>query len=214
MEDAGHGESSSSPNDNITILSARKRAVGPFDRIELSDGFSFLIHPAFYPPFLCEPGTELSSEDVGALTFLSEAGKVWEKALDLLTRRNHSRRELKLKLLKKEFSENAIDIVLRRLVEKNLQSDASFAEQWVLSRCSRHPEGYNALLAGLLRKGVDRTCAAEVLEEVFTETTALEALERVWEKAERRGKSTEELESLAYRRGFRGHIIRRFRSGM
>ena len=213
MEDAGHGESSSSPNDNITILSARKRAVGPFDRIELSDGFSFLIHPAFYPPFSCEPGAELSSDDVETLALFSETGRVWEKALDLLTRRNHSLRELKLKLLKKDFSGNAIDTVLGRLVEKNLQSDASFAEQWISSRCSRHPEGYNALFAGLLRKGVDRTCAAAVLEEVFTEEAALEALGRVWEKGERRGKSAEELENLAYRRGFRRYIIRRFRSG-
>ena len=210
MDDAEHGENSSSPNVNITVTSVKKRAIGPFDRIELSDGSFFLIHPTFPPPFYYTEGINLSSDEIESLGSFSEIGYAWEKAVQLLERRNHSQQELKLKLRKKKFSGIAVDAVLERLVERNILDDSIFAEHWILSRLSRHPEGYYALLAGLLRKGVSGNIAKEVLEKVFTDETALDAVKRVWEKGKRKGKSEAELEKLLEKRGFRRHLVRRF----
>lgn len=57
-----------------------------------------------------------------------------EKALDYLSRREHSRLELKRKLLTKDFSESDINTVLQQLSAENLQSDERFAESYVRSR--------------------------------------------------------------------------------
>lgn len=66
-----------------------------------------------------------------------------EKAMDYLSRREHSRLELKKKLLSqnskdsqnpKNFSESDIDGVLQQLAAENLQSDVRFAESYVRSR--------------------------------------------------------------------------------
>lgn len=210
MDAAEHGEGSSSPSDNITVTSVKKRAVGPFDRIELSDGSLFLLHPAFPPEFSCQTGDELSPEEVDRLVFLAETGAAWEKSLDLLERRHHSSRELHLKLKKRRFSDNAIQMVLDRLREKQLLNDVVFAEHWILSRLSRHPEGYYALLAGLKRKGVAGDDAEAALKKNFDDEQAVEAAERVWHKGERKGASRQELEALLHRRGFRRHIINSF----
>lgn len=58
-------------------------------------------------------------------------------ALDLLARREHSRLELKQKLLLRDFSEDEIDSALETLAKENLQSDERFAESYIRSRISR-----------------------------------------------------------------------------
>jgi len=213
MDDAAHGENFSSPSDNRTITAIKRRAVGLFDRIELSDGSCFLIHPQFSPPFDYTIGSGLTAEKVDVLASLAESGRAWEKALALISRRSHSRQELKLKLIKRNFIASAVEAVLDRLVEKNLVNDHVFAEQWVLSRLSKHPEGYYAILAGLRRKGIRNRQAEEVLQKVYTEEAALDAAQRLWEKGLRKGKSTDELETLIRKKGFRPAIVSRFFSG-
>ncbi|MBN2049889.1 MAG: regulatory protein RecX [Spirochaetales bacterium] len=210
MDNAEPGENSSSPRGNIYILSIKKAAVGPFEQIEVSDGSSFFIHRLFPPLFSCAAGTELSAEALQELSSLSETGIAWEKALDLLERRSHSRQELRLKLLKRGFSEIVSNQVLSLLEEKGFMDEASFAEQWVLSRLSRHPEGYRVLLSALKRKGVAGDVAVEALRKVFPDTEAREALKRLYEKAERKNLTDEEKEKLAWKKGFRSHIIRSY----
>ena len=58
-------------------------------------------------------------------------------AMDLLARREHSRRELKQKLKKRFADETLIDEQLDRLSEENLQSDRRFAESFLRQRISR-----------------------------------------------------------------------------
>lgn len=57
--------------------------------------------------------------------------------MDLLARREHSRKELKQKLKKRFDDEFTVDEQLDRLVEENLQSDARYAESFLRQRLSR-----------------------------------------------------------------------------
>ena len=59
------------------------------------------------------------------------------KAMDLLARREHSRSELKQKLLKRFGDGDLIDQQLDLLAEENLQSDARYAESFVRQRFNR-----------------------------------------------------------------------------
>lgn len=56
------------------------------------------------------------------------------QAIHYLSRREHSRFELKQKLLAKNFSEKEIENELNFLAEKNLQSDERFVHTYVRSR--------------------------------------------------------------------------------
>ena len=60
--------------------------------------------------------------------------EIYNKALDLLSRREHSRKELYLKLTKRFESKENINLTLDRLEENNLLSDSRFAEEYVLAR--------------------------------------------------------------------------------
>lgn len=78
----------------------------------------------------------MSNDDLEQLTAINPAD-IRLSAMDLLARREHSRRELKQKL-KKRFSDEAlIDEQLDRLADENLQSDRRFAESFLRQRLSR-----------------------------------------------------------------------------
>ena len=62
---------------------------------------------------------------------------VLHRAVDLLSRREHSAQELSQKLQKKGFGENDIELAIIRLQEENLQSDDRFTESFVNERIRR-----------------------------------------------------------------------------
>lgn len=78
---------------------------------------------------------------------------VLHRAVDLLSRREHSAQELSQKLQKKGFAENDIELVIIRLQEENLQSDDRFTESFVNERI-RRGHGPIKIMHELRQKGV------------------------------------------------------------
>ncbi len=93
-----------------------------------------------------------SEEDVATLTAINPVD-VRVAAMDLLARREHSRKELKRKLSKRFDDESIVDEQLDRLSDENLQSDSRFAESFVRQRYNR---GYGPLRIRqeLLQRGI------------------------------------------------------------
>lgn len=80
--------------------------------------------------------TPESCEDFDQLTAVNP-NAVRMAAMDLLARREHSRRELRQKLLKRFSDTELVEAQLDRLAEENLQSDARYAESFLRQRISR-----------------------------------------------------------------------------
>ncbi len=59
-------------------------------------------------------------------------------AVDLLSRRDYSRRELTRKLSPKAADPDDVEVVLDDLAERHWQSDERFAESFLNSRCQRY----------------------------------------------------------------------------
>ena len=84
-------------------------------------------------------------------------------AVRLLARREHSRLELRRKLLARGHSAEVVESTLTRLAEDGHQSDARFAESFVRSRMARG-QGLLKIGAGLRERGVDDGIAATLLQ--------------------------------------------------
>ena len=86
-------------------------------------------------------------------------------ALRLLARREHSRLELRHKLLVRNFTESAVESVVARLVDSGLLSDQRFAEVYARSRFER---GYGPLRirAELDERGVGAGLAERTLADL------------------------------------------------
>jgi len=84
--------------------------------------------------------------------------------MDLLARREHSRRELRTKLISRNYSPADVDAVLKQLVEEGLLSDERFAEAYVAS-CLRKGHGPKRIRKELEERGVADVIIAEHLEQ-------------------------------------------------
>jgi len=86
----------------------------------------------------------------------------YNKALNLLARREHSRKELFEKLKKRDFIKADIDEALEMLIERDLQSDHRFAQSYLQGRKNK---GYGPVRIHqeLREKGIDDTLINELL---------------------------------------------------
>ena len=96
---------------------------------------------------------------------LDDVSRCWKSAIDYLSRREHSRLELKRKLQLKPFAESVdLEELLDRLLEANYQSDSRYAESFVRSRVLKG-QGENKIRQQLLQRGVDGRLADQSIQE-------------------------------------------------
>ena len=79
---------------------------------------------------------------------------VYNKALDIVSRREHSEKEIKNKLLEKFDAPEIIEQVVLKLIENNLINDVRFAEMYVLVR-KRKGFGPKKIQFELMARGID-----------------------------------------------------------
>jgi len=89
---------------------------------------------------------------------------VYNKALDLLSRREHSSKEIREKLILRFDDKVIINSVITKLEENNLINDTRFAEAYVSSR-KRKGFGPKKITFELLSKGVSESVANRMIDE-------------------------------------------------
>ena len=89
---------------------------------------------------------------------------VYNKALDLLSRREHSSKEIREKLILRFDDIVIINSVITKLEENNLINDTRFAEAYVSSR-KRKGFGPKKISFELLSKGVSESVANRMIDE-------------------------------------------------
>ncbi len=172
------------------------------------EGSSFFISKEQFLHLRLSVKQELSEEEFNTLYNRVLGARCRDKALEYLARREHSKKELELKLLKKGFSKGLIEPQLDKLEEANLLSDLRYAQSFIESRLRRSPEGSRMLVMRLRQKGVSREVANEVIQNSYN---LEEALERALERATRRvGTERENLLRELQKRGFAYHDIVNF----
>ncbi|WP_113906417.1 regulatory protein RecX [Aliidiomarina celeris] len=86
-----------------------------------------------------------------------------ERAVYLLSRREHSRMELQRKLTQKGFEPDAVAQVLEQLEARNWQSDARFSSSFIRQK-SQQRQGPRKILAQLSERGVQGEAVQAELE--------------------------------------------------
>ena len=92
------------------------------------------------------------------------SAEIYNKALDLLSRREHSRKELFLKLINRFESQEEINLTLDKLEGKKLLSDSRFAEEYVQAR-RKKGFGPIKISAELEKRGVYETLISREIDK-------------------------------------------------
>jgi len=138
-----------------------------------------------------------------------------ERALGLLARREHSRRELQQKLKSADNSEQ-IQQLLHDLAEENLQSDARFAESFIGSRL-RAGFGPLKIEYELVQRGINKELIYEFMPQ--DDDFWRESLQTLWDKKyhailPRDEKSFARQSRFLVQRGFPPSMVTKFLSSM
>lgn len=128
----------------------------------------------------------------------------FRKAIELLGRRSHFRRELDAKLRQRGYEDAEVEEALARLADQGLIDDRATAGEFVRGRLARKPLGRLRLRRELEARGVDSETAGEVLEELYPEDD-LELARTVAQGRPRASAAT--LARHLERRGFSGRAI-------
>ena len=88
---------------------------------------------------------------------------IYNKALDIISRREHSQKELSDKLIKKFNIPELVDSVINNLLEKNLINDCRYSEAYVVAR-KRKGFGPKKIGYELVSRGVNENTASEVID--------------------------------------------------
>ncbi len=112
-----------------------------------------------------EGAEAVDGQPLSAAEFKEALQTVRNGAIRLLARREHSRAELRNKLLLRSHPLGMINTVIEQLAERGLQSDVRFAESYTRMRI-RRGYGGNKIRAELLSRDVPR----EIIEQALAET--------------------------------------------
>ena len=89
---------------------------------------------------------------------------IYNKSLDFLSRREHSIKEIKEKLLLRFDDKEVVNSVLTKLKENNLVNNERFAEAYVSNR-KRKGFGPKKISHELLSKGVNESAIETIISE-------------------------------------------------
>lgn len=161
------------------------------------------------------PGTELDDETLHELIKKSDFRRAKEKALWLISYRDHSSKELFDKLCK-DYSEEAAENALVRMQELSLINDEAFARRYAKELSTKHQSPQN-IRYKLLQKGIDRDLTDSIIDELNIDPVA--EIEALVEKKYLRQLSDEKglrrtvasLQRAGYRYGDIKTVISRYR---
>ncbi|WP_028972739.1 regulatory protein RecX [Spirochaeta cellobiosiphila] len=91
--------------------------------------------------------------------------EIYNRAIDLLARREESRKTLMLKLMKRNYEILNIEPILDKLEDKGYLNNRRYAEEWVRTRLIKTAEAPNVLISSLVVRGISEAIAREVVND-------------------------------------------------
>jgi regulatory protein len=141
----------------------------------LDGTFAFGISRYLALSYRLSVGVELESDAVERLSHADLADRSYHAALNFLSYRPRSRREVEIYLRRRSLEADMIVEVLERLERTGIVDDRAFAAFWVENRQMFRPRGSRAVRMELQQKGVDRDVAEDALSSLPDEETSARA---------------------------------------
>ncbi len=191
----------------VTRLEPQKKKPQRIN-VYLDGEFAFGISRAT-APWLAE-GNQLSQQKINDLQEKDQFEGAYQRAINFLSYRVRSEKEILQNLTKHDVPENIIERVVDRLRGASLVNDWDFASQWVENRVQFKPRGKRALSSELFQKGIGNEIIEDVLAELDEEELAYAcARSRITKFTGMEKKAFQKkLSGLLTRRGFPYHVTK------
>jgi len=132
----------------------------------------------------------------------------YNRALDLLSRRPYSSKDLRRKLIQKEIPPDEADRIIERLTESGLLDDTRYALSYARSKLVGAGASTRRVRQELARKGVAAELVGEAIEQVIVDEE-IDTRATVERAARKKLASMGDLEPLVLRRRLYGFLARK-----
>lgn len=157
----------------ITAIEPRRRAMSA---LYIDGEFAMNLDAQTLIENRFDVGREIDDDDLREIIRLSNERRAKEKALCLISYRDHSKKELTDKIRRTCDGESA-EKAAERMEELGLVDDESYARRYAGQLLFNKHMSKNAAAYELARKGIDRELADEILDEIpFDESEHIRAV--------------------------------------
>lgn len=198
----------------ITRLVLQKRDPNRVS-VFLDEAFAFGLNKETVLAQGLRKGVFLSEARIAEIQLADAFIAAKQAALQLISRRMQTTKELRSKLLRKEFPEMVVEKVVEWATVQRFLDDALFAKLFVEARFQIKKHGAARIRMDLLKRGVPKPlidkALAENLERDDVLETALLLAEKQWAKLQREPdfmKRKKKLWDFLLRRGYLGDVVR------
>lgn len=108
-------------------------------------------------------GQKISEEKINALCSEDGIEVAYQKALNLISRKQRTSHEIRQKLIEKGYSDSQVSEVVDKLKLSGLIEDDEYARMWVENRNSYHPRSQRLMRLELLQKGISNKAIEKAL---------------------------------------------------
>ncbi|WP_047984632.1 recombination regulator RecX [Ornithinibacillus californiensis] len=176
------------------------------------DKYAFSVDEAILVEFGLRKGLELDDETIDLLIKKDTIQKSYLLAINYLSYRMRSQKEIHNYLVEKEVDPEHITIIIKRLTKEGLINDKQFAESFTITRINTTSKGPQLVKRELIEKGVAPAIADEAVT-LYTYDTQLEKAMK-WvnkkissSKKESFQKKVEQLRMTLMQKGFTSDVI-------
>lgn len=189
----------------VTCISEQKRRPNRRN-VYLDGSFAFGCNVNVVAKFRLREGMALSEEQVRLIQHGDVKQECFDRAMEALQGRLHSRSELHRKLMRREYGEEVVSAVLDDLARMGYVDDERFAKTKALSAAQHKQHGRRRAFMELRKAGVAGAVADKALADVYSEHDSTAVARQL---AEKQAPRLKKLEPLVARRRLVGMLQRR-----
>lgn len=171
----------------VTKIQQQKKRKNRYN-IFLNDEYAFAIDEDVFVKYHIHKGMELTEKEIQEITNDEDFHSTYVMAINYLSYRMRTSREIRTYLREKEVTQEMIEEVVNRLEREELIDDQSFAEAFVRDRMKQTSKGPRIIVKELQEKGVNRDIASSAVLQYDEEEQFSKAYK--WAQKEAKKKST------------------------
>ncbi|MBU7594856.1 recombination regulator RecX [Metabacillus halosaccharovorans] len=192
----------------ITKITTQKQSTERFN-IYLDDGqgekYAFSVDQDVFIKYNLRKGQEIDELEIHEIQYGDLSKKAYNKALEFLSYRMRSIKEVAEHLAKKEFNDVIIQDVIYKLKEYNYVDDLEFAIAYVRTQKQTNGKGPNVLKRELIGKGINQDFIEQALQEYKDDDQLQEAIDH----AEKLLKKNNRISTVQIKQKIEQHLMRK-----
>ena len=152
----------------------RKKKVSVY----IDNSYSFSLDKETALHACLQKGQEIPAYEIDELKRSSHKQECLNAALHFLGYRPRSEVEVRFRLRRRGYDEEAVDEVIAHLKQQLLTDDLAFAQYWKENRLSFRPQSKKLIKRELLQKGISPEIAGDVVGDVNDEESAYKVAQK------------------------------------